>query len=356
MKRYFPYALIACAFLMIIFSFDFLKNQGLKDVSSFPIGTAVNYNQLNGDEKLKKILVENFNSITAESEMKMHRVKPSEKKYNWDKVDQMIAFAQKNKQRVFGHTLIWHSGTPDWVKEKGRKDTLWLDNFLKEYILDYVGRYRGKVEGWDVVNEGLETKGGDYRKTLWYDVLGKNYIHKAFRYAHQADPDAKLFYNDFNIERDTLKLRGLLNMVKELKSENVPISGIGFQMHIRMDIPDQVIEYTLKKAAETGLLIHLSEVDIIFNEHDDTRNGGIQNYNAVTKEMKIAQAKKYESLVNIYKKVVPKEQQYGITFWGFTDRDTWIKRFFKIDDWPCLFDENLDAKPAYNAFKKALQN
>ncbi len=348
--------LIGCTFLVTILSFNFLESQGLKDVSSFPIGTAINFDQLKADAKLKKIQIENFNSITAENDMKMYSVKPNEKEYNWDKVDQMIAYAQRNKQRVFGHTLVWHSGTPDWVKEKGRKDTLWLDNFLKEYIFDYVGRYKGKVDGWDVVNEGLETKGGDYRKTLWYDVLGKNYIYKAFRYAHQADPSAKLFYNDFNIERDTLKLRGLLNMVKELKSENVPISGIGFQMHIRMDIPDEVIEYTLKMAAETGLLIHLSEVDIIFNEHDDTRNGGIQNFNELTEEMKIAQAKKYESLVNIYKKVVPKEQQYGITFWDFTDRDTWIKRFFKIKDWPCLFDENLETKPAYYAFKKALQN
>ncbi|WP_299435503.1 endo-1,4-beta-xylanase [uncultured Aquimarina sp.] len=354
MKRYFCYTLIGCTFLVTILSFNFLESQGLKDVSSFPIGTAINFDQLKADAKLKKIQIENFNSITAENDMKMYNVKPNEKEYNWDKVDQMMAYAQKNKQRVFGHTLVWHSGTPDWVKEKGRKDTLWLDNFLKEYILDYVGRYKGKIEGWDVVNEALETEGGDYRKTLWYNVLGKNYIHKAFKYAHEADPNAKLFYNDFNIERDTLKLQGVLNMVKDLKSENVPISGIGFQMHIRMDIPGEVIEHALKKAAETGLLIHLSEVDIIFNKHDDTKNGGVQKYQELTEEMKIAQAEKYKNLVDIYKRVVPKEQQYGITFWGFTDRDSWVKSFFKINDWPCLFDDNLEAKPAYHSFKKAL--
>ncbi len=331
------------------------EDKGLKDCANFYIGTAINIDELNSDSKLKTIQIHNFNSITAENTMKMYRVKPRIEAYNWEKVDKVIDYAKTHKQRVFGHTLIWHSGTPDWVKEKGRKDSLWLDNFLKEYITTYVTRYKGKIDGWDVVNEALETKGGKYRKTIWYEVLGKEYISKAFRYAHEADPNAKLFYNDFNIERDTAKLHGMLHMINEMKKDDVPISGIGFQMHIRVDIPDKTIEYALKKAADTGLQIHLSEVDVIFNKHDDTRNGGIQIYKELTKEMRMAQARKYENLVKIYKRVVPKQQQYGVTLWGFNDRDTWIRRFFKIHDWPCLFDDDLKPKTAYFSFKEALK-
>ncbi len=356
MKKYFLYTLLGCVILSVLFSFENLnvENKGLKELTTFPIGTAVRVDQLQSDAKLKELQIHNFNSITAENDMKMYNVKPNEEEYNWEKVDKVIAYGETNEQRIFGHTLIWHSGTPDWVEKKGRKDTLWLNNFLKTYIFEYVSRYKGKVDGWDVVNEAFDTKGGNYRKTLWYDVLGKEYIAKAFSYAHEADPAAKLFYNDFNIERDTAKLHAMLKMVNDLKNDNVPISGIGFQMHIRVDVPDEIIEYSLKKAVETGLQIHLSEVDIIFNKHDDSKNGGVQKYQELTEEMKIAQAEKYKNLVKMYKEIVPKNQQYGITFWGFTDRDTWVRSFFNIDDWPCLFDDNLEPKPAYYGFKEAL--
>ena len=149
-------------------------------------------------------------------------------------------------------------------------------------------------------------------------------MYKRQRYAHAADPDAILFYNDFNIERDSLKLHSMLEMVHDFLDRDVPISGIGFQMHIRMDIPNEIIARALKKAADTGLQIHLSEVDIIFNTHDDSKGGGTQRYDKLTEEMKLAQAQKYADLVNMYQDIVPKDQQYGITFWGFNDRDTWI--------------------------------
>jgi endo-1,4-beta-xylanase len=201
----------------------------------------------------------------------------------------------------------------------------------------------------------METIGGDYRKTLWYKALGKDYIAKAFRYAHEADPEAILFYNDFNIERDTAKLNGVLRMISDLKVQGVPINGLGFQMHIRMDIPDETIAYCLRKGAETGLQIHLSELDIIFNKHDDSKGGGIQLHDELTDVMKEKQAEKYYNLVKMYRTIVPKEQQYGITFWKFNDRDTWINRFFNLQDWPCIYDENLNPKPAFYGFKRALE-
>ena len=321
--------------------------QGLKDASKFPIGTAININRLLNDEKLQKLEIENFNSITATSDMKMQSILPAENQYNWKTADTILDYAQKHNQRLFGHNLIWHSSTPKWVTEKGEKDSIWLGNFMQQYIKTYVGRYKGKVAAWDVVNEAFESSGGNYRESFWYKKLGKNYIEKAFTYANEADPNAVLFYNDFNIERDTVKLNAVLNMVNEFKAKGVPIHGIGFQMHIRMDIPDEVIAYSLKKAAATGLQIHLSEVDIIFNTHNDERLGGVQNYNVLTNEMKQAQAEKYKNLIKMYKEIVPKAQQFGITFWDFTDRDSWIKGFFNLKDWPCIYDDSLQPKPAY---------
>jgi endo-1,4-beta-xylanase len=331
------------------------QDNKLKNYADFPIGTAIRIGTLSKDIELQKLQIQNFNSITSASDMKMNKIMPSEGVYYWDRIDSIVNYAETNNQRLFGHNLIWHSSTPKWVEEKASKDSLWLDSFMKEYITTYVGRYKGKVAAWDVVNEGLESAGGAIRETMWYNAIGKDYIAKAFSYAHEADPNAILFYNDFNIERDTVKLNATLKMIKELKAEGVPISGLGFQMHIRMDIPDDIIAYALKKAADTGLQIHLSEVDIIFNKHDDTRGGGVQLYNELTDEMKEAQAEKYKNLVKMYRNIVPKEQQYGITFWDFTDRDTWINGFFNMKDWPTIYDKNLKPKPAYFGFLEGLK-
>lgn len=330
--------------------------KGLKDVSDFKVGTAIRIQTLLSDTKLQELQIQNFNSITSASDMKMNRIVPKDGEYYWERIDSILAFAEANNQKLFGHNLIWHSSTPKWVEERGSKDSLWLGEFMREYIKTYVGRYKGKISGWDVVNEGLETHGGELRATMWYNALGEEYIEKAFTYAHEADPEAILFYNDFNIERDTVKLNATLHLIEKLRSKGVPISGLGFQMHIRMDIPDDIIAYSLKKGAETGLQIHLSEVDIIFNTHDDNRNGGVENYHQLTEKMKKEQGEKYKKLVNIYKTVVPKDQQFGITFWDFTDRDSWIRGFFNMNDWPCLYDDNLQPKPAYYGVMEGLSN
>ncbi|MWW25217.1 endo-1,4-beta-xylanase [Algibacter lectus] len=323
------------------------KENGLKANAEFPIGTAIKIETLNADFELQDLQKSNFNSITSASDMKMNRIIESEGVYNWSRIDGILNYAQNNNQRLFGHNLIWHSSTPKWVEEKALKDTLWLAGFMKDYITTYVGRYKGKVAGWDVVNEAFESAGGAMRETIWYSVMGKDYIAKAFTYAHEADPNAVLFYNDFNIERDTLKLNATLKLIEDLREKNIPIHGLGFQMHIRMDIPDEVIANALKKAADTGLKIHLSEVDIIFNTHNDTQYGGEQIYTELTDDMKKAQAEKYKNLVIMYRSIVPKAQQYGITFWDFTDRDSWIDGFFSITDWPTIYDDNLQPKPAY---------
>ena len=347
------YSFILCLFITQSIAQD--NTTSLKSKAKFPIGSSMRFVPFMKDTILQALQQHHFDSYTAGSDMKMYQIAPKSGVFKWDRVDSIVAYTKKNNQRLFGHTLIWHSATPRWIEKKAKKEPTWLENFMKNYIQTYVGKYKGVVHGWDVVNEGLNTKGAGFRsESIWYKTMGKSYIEKAFRYAHEADPNAILFYNDFNIERDTLKFNTMIKMVEDFQRRGVPISGIGFQMHIRMDIPNEIIAYTLKRAADTGLQIHLSEVDIIFNTHDDSKGGGIERYSTITKEMQNAQAKKYADLVKIYQDIVPKEQQYGITFWGFNDRDTWINRFFKMKDWPCIYDENLQPKPAFYGFLNSL--
>ena len=342
-------------FLFFFHSMAILNGQtGLKDYASFPIGSAMSTFGYARDTISREIHLKEFNSVTATNQMKMATIAREKGKYNFDPADQMVAFAEKNKQRLFGHTLIWHSSSPGWLKDI-ESNPASMDSFMKDYIQTYVGRYKGKVHGWDVVNEAMNTSGPGWRETIWYKALGKEYVAKAIRYAHEADPNAILFVNDFNTERDTAKLHETLRMVKWIKDQKVPVTGLGFQMHLRMDIPNETIEYALKKGAETGLMIHLSEVDIIFNKHDDNQGGGIQLYDNVTPEMLKAQSKKYQELVRIYKKTIPPAQRYGITFWGYNDKYSWINGFFKLKDWPTIYDSNLKPKPAYEGFKKGLK-
>lgn len=333
---------------------NFSQN-GLKNVSDYHIGTAINLKSTLADQKKLEITKNEFNSLTSENSMKMFRLLPTENDFTWKETDALVNFSQKNNMRLFGHALIWHSGTPEWVKDKLAKDSLWGKKFLKEYITAVVSKYKGKVSGWDVINEPLETRGKELRKTEWLKAIGPSYISQALEAAHAADPNVDLFINDFNLERDTLKLNGLLALVEKLKSQNTPLTGIGFQMHYRMDIPDSLILKCLKKAASTGLKIHISEVDLIFNKHNDSISGGIQEYENYSAEMAQAQANKFKNLVTLYHEAVPKAQRYGITFWGFNDRDTWIKSFFKIKDWPTLFDEQLEPKKAYWGFREGLE-
>lgn len=325
----------------------------LKEAAGFYVGTATSARTLMMGDTLRSIILDEFNSITLSNEMKMNMVMPRQGEYRWDRIDSTVAFCQRNNFRLFGHALIWHSSTPQWLNDAGHDSTS-LSNFMKEYIHTYVSRYKGVVNGWDVVNEAITDSAGAIRQSFWYNILGESYLDQAFIAAHEADPNAVLFINDYNIERDTLKLNATLDLIERMKKRGVPVTGIGLQMHIRMDIPDEIIAHSLRKAAATGLQVHLSEVDIIFNRHNDQRGGGEQIYNELTQEMLQAQAEKYRNLARMYRTIVPKEQQYGITFWGFDDRTTWIRGFFRLRDWPCIFDDKFQKKPAYYGFMEGL--
>ena len=339
--------------LLFIVAFSFGCNkpgnevQLFKDVG-FPVGTSYRTELASSDTAFYRILREDFNSVTAANIMKMRSVLVSIDSFDFHYVDAFIDEAEKYNQRVHGHTLIWHQATPAYLEEL--KDSAEMDKFLKKYITEYVSRYKGRIAGWDLVNEALSDSGGMFRNSCWYNTMGKDYIEKAFRYAHEADPDAKLFYNDFMIEGDTLKLKATLDLMDYLKKRNVPLHGIGFQMHTMIDNPPiEQIKESLKAFSDRGLLVHISELDVRINSYSDG-----QRYDYYTEDLQKALADRYFDLALAYRQIVPDSLQYGITLWGFTDRYTWIRSYFKSLDWPCIYDDQLRKKKAYYSFREGL--
>ncbi|MEM9889093.1 MAG: non-reducing end alpha-L-arabinofuranosidase family hydrolase [Bacteroidota bacterium] len=331
---------------------DSTTNRPLYTAAPYPVGTSIRLNMLRNDTVMN-IAGYEFNSLTAGNAMKMRRVIREGFEYNFEEADEYLDYAESHDMRMFGHTLLWHSSMPDFVKEL-EGDSAALYNFTKQYIDTLVSRYKGRIDAWDVVNEPVLDGTGELRENAWYNTFGADYLEMVFRMAHEADPSAKLFLNDYNIERDSAKLEGFLKIVRDLKQKGVPIHGIGMQMHIRMDVPNERMAKHLKKCVETGLLIHFSEVDIIFNRHNDSKGGGKQKYNELTEEMKVQQSDKYRQLAQLYNENVPYDQRFGITLWGFADRYTWIRYFFEIMDWPLIFDDALLKKPAYYGFMEGL--
>lgn len=333
-----------------------LKEVGLKGLSDFPIGGAINVRRVLRDKKLDSITTHNFNSVTATNDMKMYSIVKKDSVPDFDRVDSLVSYARNNDMRLFGHALVWHYGLPKWIvaetEEKGKD---WTERFLKKYIDTVVTRYKDDVVAWDVVNEAFDTKTGEYRQTFWYETFGKDYIEKAFRYAHAADPDAKLFYNDFGQEKYPEKSEAIIAMANQLKEHGVPIHGIGLQLHLEMGTTEKAIANALKAAASTGLLVHISELDIIFNTHNDENASGKQKITELTEEMEKAQGEKFKQVAMLYRKHVPKAQQFGITFWDFNDRDTWIKPFFDLKEWPTMYDEDLEPKAGYFGFAEGLK-
>jgi len=274
---------------------------------------------------------------------------------DFTRVDSLVAYSKANDMRLFGHALVWHYALPKWIsKTTEEKGSEWTDAFLQKYIDTVVTRYKGNVVAWDVVNEAFDTKTGAYRNTFWYKTFGPDYIEKSFRHAHRADPKAKLFYNDFGQEKYPEKMDSIVAMIIDFKKRGVPIHGIGLQMHLEMATTEAMITDALKKAASTGLSVHISELDVIFHRHNGESPDGGNEITELTETMKQAQAEKFKQVALLYRKQVPKKQRFGITFWDFNDRDSWLKPIFNEKEWPTIFDENLEPKPAYYGFAEGL--
>jgi endo-1,4-beta-xylanase len=309
----------------------------LKEKLPFPIGAALNVGLLKNNINYRNLVIKEFNSVTAENVMKMNALRPSATTYNWTDADYLVDFARTNGKRVHGHTLNWYKSLPDWVNNFNGTTAEW-ENLLKTHIETVVGRYKGKVTSWDVVNEALEDD-GTYRNSIWIQKLGVGYIERAFQYARNADPDALLFYNDYGHEYSATKRAAIIKLVTDLKAKGVPINGIGLQMHTRYNQTDVNLAAAINTAEATGLKVHVSELDIALNPD----NNQSLTYTTALGEL---QAAKYKFIVKTFN-AINKEQQFGITTWNVTDADSWIPSNYNRPDWPMPFNNLYQRKASY---------
>ncbi|WP_251549796.1 endo-1,4-beta-xylanase [Neobacillus muris] len=310
----------------------------------FDIGAAVNLKTI---ESQQEVLEKHFNSITAENDMKPAEVQPIEGQFTFEKADHLVSFAKKNGLKMRGHTLVWHNQTPEWFFQNSNGSPAAREQLLlrmKEHIEAVMHRYKGQIYGWDVVNEAVADEGPDlYRKTKWLEIIGEDYIEKAFEYAHLADPDALLFYNDYN-ESVPEKREKVYQLVKSLVDKGTPIHGIGLQAHWNLTNPSLAdIRTAIERYASLGLQLQLTELDISVFQHDDRRTDLTEPTSAMLEQ----QAERYEQLFQLIREY--REVISAVTFWGAADDYTWLNDFpvKGRKNWPFLFDQNHHTKDSF---------
>lgn len=303
----------------------------------FPFGAAVNVSLLKNRPAYREVVLKEYNSLTPENAMKASAIHPQQNTYNWTDADYLVDFARQNNKRVHGHTLIWYKSLPSWISNFQGDAAAW-DNLFKTHIQTIVTHFKGKVASWDVVNEAIADD-GSFRSCIWLEKIGPDYIAKAFQYAHEADPDALLFYNDYGHEYGPTKRGAILELINDLKQRNVPVHGIGLQMHTRYNMADNNLANAINTAAQTGLKVHIAELDIAMNP---------DNLQSLTFSPALAeqQSQKYKFIVKSYN-ALPSSQRFGITTWNVGDADSWIPGNYNRPDWPLPFDSDYKKKPAY---------
>ena len=342
----------------------------LKDAYNgcFLVGAALNPSQFTGENARQAALIKaQFDTISPENVLKWERVHPQPDKYNFGPSDQYVDFGQQNHMFIIGHTLIWHSQTPKWVFEDANGNPVSRKVLLKrmrDHIQTVVGRYKGRVNGWDVVNE-VVSDDGTMRQSPWMKIIGPDYIEKAFEYAHKADPKAQLYYNDYSLENE-VKRKGALELVRKLKAKHVPITGVGLQDHVSLDWPTtEQLNTTIDDFGKLGMKVMITELDVdvlpwptpqqtadvslrvASNPQLNPYRDGLPD--AVQQQL----ANRYADLFRAYAShcgVVTR-----VTFWGVNDGDSW-KNGWPVrgrTNYPLLFDRNDQPKPAFNAVIEA---
>jgi endo-1,4-beta-xylanase len=315
----------------------------LKSLARFPIGCAVNAEQLS-DPRYASLLTRHVSQLTAEWEMKMEYILQDDGDFRFDRPDQIAAFAKANGLRLFGHTLVWYAQDPAAFQPFDGKGAAFA-NAYRNYILAVVGRYRGQAVGWDVVNEAVAEHGEGLRECLWSRNLGQiDYMRRAFDHAREADPDVPLLINDYNLESLPAKRTQFLRLVETLLKAGTPVGGIGTQSHINADLPAGAIGASMRDLASLGLPIHVSELDISLN-----RGRGLLDSDD---QLRARQARLAEEIAEAFT-ALPPHQRFALTVWGLRDKDSWLRRPKENPappwDAPLLFDDDGRAKPVFNA-------
>ncbi len=332
---------------------DITLKQAFKDI--FYIGTALSEEQILGeDEAAIEVVKSNFNSITAENIMKSEVMQPIEGEFDFTLSDKFVEFGEQNDMQIIGHTLIWHSQAPDWffVDENGDDvSPEVLTQRMRSHILTIAGRYKGRIHGWDVVNEAIEDD-GSWRKSKFYEILGEDFIRIAFELAHEADPDAELYYNDYSMANEGRRNR-VVSMVKTLQEEGVKIDGIGMQGHLNLNSPSiEDYEKSIQEFADLGVKIMITELDLSVlpsvRSNDGANVKSTFEYNekinpykdGLSKEVEEKQYQRYTDFFKLFVKY--QDNIDRVTLWGVNDAQSW-KNDWPVEgrtDYTLLFDRN----------------
>ncbi|WP_299314333.1 endo-1,4-beta-xylanase [uncultured Aquimarina sp.] len=318
--------------------------------NNFFVGVAVSEARTN-ISSYDEIYMREFSSITAENDMKMASIFTGIDNtgaiiYDWSKVDALVDYAETNNLNVHGHTLIWHRSLPQALENFSGTDQEFED-LIEQYITDVLTRYQGKINSWDVVNEAIDDDPNvQWRDTVFLQRMGEDYVEKCFAFARAADPDIKLFYNDYNMTFDATKRGKVLDLVDQLLLENI-IDGVGYQMHIDYNFPStQQIQDATDELVAKDVLIHFAELDVKVNAANDLTE--------LTEERAMAQSQRVKEVVEIFN-AIPQSKKYAITVWGLKDDDTWlIPENNGRPEWPLLFDDSFDKKSSYQGFLEGL--
>jgi endo-1,4-beta-xylanase len=301
------------------------------------IGTAVDMTALAGDAPYRQAVGREFSTVTPENVMKWEAVEPQQGVYNWAPADQLIDFARAHGQTVRGHTLVWHSQNPSWLTEDAFSPAE-LRALLRKHIFDEVGHFKGRIWAWDVANEVFNDD-GTLRDTIWLRNLGPGYIADAFRWAHQADPNATLFLNDYNNEGVNPKSDAYYALVKQLKAERVPVQGYGMQGHLAVQygLPGDVLA-NARRFDALGLQTAFTEVDVrMLLPPDGTKVA--------------AQSQGFTTLLTA---CLLTRHCVSYTVWGFTDKYSWVPGVFAGQGSATPLDETFAPKQAYHALHDTL--
>jgi len=359
-------SLVVAILVSGIFSTDLPAQEKLKESFKdyFLMGAALNRAQIfekNGSGA--EIVKEQFNTISPENILKWAEVHPQPDRYDFEVADRYVALGEKHGMFVVGHTLVWHNQTPKWVFQDKKGNPVSRDELLKrlrEHIQTVVGRYKGKIKGWDVVNEALN-EDGSLRQTPWLKIIGEDYIAKAFEYARRADPAAELYYNDYSLENEP-KRRGAIALIKKLLAQGIPVTAVGLQGHNNLTFPTvEQQDATLREFAALGIKIAITELDVSVLPDPEGFSGAevslsfemkekLDPYkNGLPADIQKKLADRYAELFAVYLK--HHQNIDRITFWNVTDKESWLNNFpvRGRTNHPLLFDRQGKTKPAFNA-------
>lgn len=317
---------------------------------SFRVGAALNSRQVDGElPEATQVITRHFNSITPENLLKFSSIHPEPDLYNFDPADRYVSFGEEHGMFIVGHTLVWHQQTTEWVFENdgGEPTREELLQRMQDHITTVVGRYQGRIDGWDVVNEAVTDEGGR-RETQWHQIIGEDYVEKAFQYARQADPGAELYYNDYNLWKPS-KRAAAIELVRGLQDKGIRVDGIGMQSHLLLDSPSiEQIEESIIAFAELGVRVHITELDVDVLPRN--QEGDADPYReGLPDSVQQQLADRYASLFGLFLKHSDKIDR--VTFWGVNDGQSWLNNFpvRGRTNYPLLFDRNYNPKPALEA-------